>query len=39
MNVLRKEPKKLKNVTILHFMTTFHNIAFEIETSFNLQRC
>ena len=34
-----KEPKKLKNITILHFMTTFHNVALKIETSFKLQRC
>ena len=34
-----KEPKKLKSITILYFMTTFHNVAFKIETSFKLQRC
>ena len=34
-----KGPKKLKNITILHFMTTFHNVALKIETSFKLQRC
>ena len=27
-----KEPKKLKTITILHFMTTFHNAALKIET-------
>ena len=35
----KKEPKKLKNIMILHFMTTFHNVAFKVETSFKLQRC
>ena len=34
-----KELKKLKNITILHFMTTFYNVALKIETSFKLQRC
>ena len=34
-----KEPKKLKNITILHCMTTFHNVALKRETSFELQRC
>ena len=38
-SILRKEPKKLKNRTILHFMTTFHNVALKIETSFKLRRC
>ena len=32
-----KEPKKLKKIKILHFMTTFHNFALKIETSFKLQ--
>ena len=32
-----KEPKKLKKIKILHFMTTFHNVALKIETSFKLQ--
>ena len=31
---LEKEPKKWKNITILHFMTTFHNVALKIEISF-----
>ena len=35
----KKSPKIEKNITILHFMTTFHNVALEIETSFNLQMC
>ena len=34
-----KEPKKLKNITSLDFMTTFHNAALKIETSLKLQRC
>ena len=38
MNILRKRAKKDKNVIILHFMTTFHNVALKIETSFKLQR-
>ena len=33
-----KELKKLKSIIILHFMTTFHNVALKIETSFKLQR-
>ena len=32
-----KESKKLKNITILHFMTTLNNVTFKIETSFELQ--
>ena len=24
-----KEPKKLKNITILHLMTTFHKVTFK----------
>ena len=40
MNILReKEPKKLKNITTLHFATTFQNVALKIETSFKLQKC
>ena len=35
----KKEPKKLKSITILHFMTTFHNDALKIGTSFKLQSC
>ena len=38
MNILRKDPNKLKNITTLHFMTTFYNVALKIETSFKLQR-
>ena len=34
----KKSPKSEKNI-ILHFMTTFHNVAFKIKTSFKLQRC
>ena len=34
-----KDPKKLKNITILHFMTTFHNVALEIGASFKLKMC
>ena len=34
-----KKIKKLKNITILHFMTTFHNVTLKIETSFKLQSC
>ena len=36
MNILRKRAQKVKKktITILHFMTTFHNVAFKIETSF-----
>ena len=34
-----KEPKKLKNITILHFMTTFHNVTLRIEAGFKLQGC
>ena len=33
-----KEPKKLKNITIFYFMTTFHNVALKIETIFKLER-
>ena len=33
-----KDLKKLKSITMLHFMTTFHNVALKIETSFKLQR-
>ena len=33
-----KKPRKLKNITILHSMTTFHNVVLKIETSFKLQR-
>ena len=34
----KKSPKIEKHITILHFMTTFHNVALKIETSFKLQR-
>ena len=34
-----RDSKKLNNITVLHFMTTFHNTALKIETSFKLQRC
>ena len=34
----KKEPKTLKILTILHFITTFHNIALKIETSFKRRR-
>ena len=34
----KKSPKsKKKNITILHFVTIFHNVTLKIETSFNLQ--
>ena len=39
MNSLRKRDKKSKNIVILHFMTTFHNVTAKIETSSKLQRC
>ena len=32
MNILRKRVQKLKTF-LLHFMTTFHNFALQIETS------
>ena len=35
----KKIPRKLKNITIFNFMTTFPNVAVKIETSFKLQRC
>ena len=31
MYILRKQAQELKNTTVLHFMTTFHNLAFIIE--------
>ena len=34
-----KSPKIEKNVTILQFMSTIHNVALKTETSFKLQRC
>ena len=34
-----KDPKKLENVTSLHSMTTFNNVAPKTETSFELQSC
>ena len=38
MDILRKSTQKIKkNITILHYMTTFYNVALKIETSFNLQ--
>ena len=33
----KKSPKSKKKIKILHFMTTFHNVALKIETSFKLQ--
>ena len=36
----KKSPKsEKKKKTILHLITTFHNVALKIETSFKLQRC
>ena len=32
MNILRKRAQKVKKITILHFMSTFHNVALKIET-------
>ena len=32
-----KKPKNLQNITILHFMTNFHNVTLKIETGFKLQ--
>ena len=38
MSILKKKnPKNVKNITILHFMNIFHNVAFKIKTSFKLQ--
>ena len=34
-----KRSPKMEKITILHFMTTFHNAALKIETSFKLQSC
>ena len=31
--ILRKRAQKLRNILFLHFMTTFHNFALKIETS------
>ena len=40
MKILRKRAQKVKkNIIILYFMTTFHNVAPKVETSFKLQRC
>ena len=39
MNILRKIAQNLKNITILHFMTTFDKVTYKTETSFMLQRC
>ena len=39
MNILRKRAQKVKNITILHFMTTFHKVALKKETSFKLKMC
>ena len=33
-----KEPKKLKNIIILHFMTTLNNAALKTEIGFELKR-
>ena len=30
--ILRKRTQNLKNITLLHFMRTFHNFAFKLET-------
>ena len=35
----KKSLKSEENITILYFMTTFHNVALKIETSFRAQRC
>ena len=35
----KKSSKSEKNITILDFMITFHNVALKIETSFKLRRC
>ena len=29
MRIFRKKGKKVKNITILHFTTTFHNLHLE----------
>ena len=34
-----KDSKKLKNITILHFMTTLNNVALKIEICLELQAC
>ena len=34
-----KDSKKLKNITILHFMTTLNNVALKAEIDFELQGC
>ena len=31
MYILRKRPQKLKNITFLHFMTTFRSVALKVE--------
>ena len=33
MHILRKRVWKLENILFLHFMTTFHNFAFKLETT------
>ena len=39
-NILRKRAQKgKKNITILHFLTTFHNFTLKIDTNFKLQMC
>ena len=35
----KKSAKCQKELTILHSMTTFYNVALKIETGFKLQRC
>ena len=32
MFILRKKAQKLKNITFLHFMTTFYHIALKVQT-------
>ena len=39
MSILRKRAQKVKNMTVLHFKTTFHNFTFKIETGFKLESC
>ena len=34
-----KEPKMLKNITILHFMTTLNNVVPKTEIGFELKGC
>ena len=32
MFILRKSARKLKNISLLHFMSTLHNFSLKIET-------